>query len=210
MNINGLSVYPSQMQAQHCTPLAMLKHHVTGAIERGEAVAIVAKPVAAKPVAAKTAIVSALRAFIRQRPGLEFRNYCSSYADKAGRSAYFKELRGITKMLHDAKLLLVAVESEAGITGQALSDAFSAYSGRLSWDGARLDYVTGQYWPTEYRSSVCAVLASALWNHKRDTLIIDETEACPDHAPGVKNVGEAMRKYFRERFGRGLASRWFS
>jgi len=205
MNINGLSVYPSHMQAQHCTPLAMLKNHVTGAIERGEAVAIVAKP-----VADKNDIVSALRAFIRQRPGLEFRNYCSSYDDKAGRSAYFKELRRITKTLHEAKTLLVAVESEQGITGQALADAFSAYSGRLSWNGTRLDYVIGQYWPTEYRSAVCAVLAQALWNHKRDTLSIYETEACPDHAPGVKNVGEAVRKYFRERFGRGIQSRWFN
>ena len=169
----------------------MLKHHVTGAIERGEAVAIVAKP-----VADKTAIVSALRAFIRQRPGLEYRNYCSSYADKAGRSAYFRELRGITKTLHDAKVLLVAVESEAGITGQALAYAFSAYSGRLSWDGARLDYCTGQYWPTEYRSAVCAVLASALWYHRRQM--------------GNDEDGEAMRKYFRERFGRGIQSRWFN
>jgi len=193
------------MQAQHCTPVSMLEHHVTGAIERGEAGAIVAKPVGDKP-----AIISALRAFIRQRPGLEFQNYCSSYDDKAGRSAYFKELRGITTTLHEAKALLVAVESEQGITGQALAYAFSAYSGRLSWDGARLDYVTGQYWPTEYRSAVCAVLASALWNHKRDTLSIDETEVCPDHAPGVKNVGEVIRRSFRERFGRGIASRWFN
>jgi len=158
----------------------------------------------------KTAIISALRAFIRQRPGLEYRNYCSGYQDTTGRSAYFRELRGITKTLHEAKVLLVAVESEAGITGQALADAFSAYSGRLSWDGTRVDYVTGQYWPTEYRAAVCAVLASALWNHKRDTLSIDETEACPDHAPGVKNVGEVIRRSFRERFGRGIQRRWFS
>lgn len=27
----------------------------------------------------------------------------------------------------------------------------------------RLEYTTGQYWPTEYRKAACAVLASALW-----------------------------------------------
>jgi hypothetical protein len=38
----------------------------------------------------------------------------------------------------------------------------------LSWDGKRLDYTTGQYWPTEYRRAAAAVLASALWSYWRD------------------------------------------
>jgi hypothetical protein len=35
---------------------------------------------------------------------------------------------------------------------------------------AVIDYCTGQYWPTEYRRAVCAVLASALWEYTRNTM----------------------------------------
>lgn len=173
------------------SPLARLRHHVTGAITRGEAEAIVEKPAADKP-----AIITALRAFIRQRPGLEFKNYCSGYQDKQGRNAYFAEMRAITKQLLDAKVLLHAVESDAGISGADLLAAFSAYSGRPSWDGERLDYVKGQYWPTEYRAAACAVLARALW----DSL---------SRSRGDSLGGEGMRRHFRERFGRGIQKRWF-
>ena len=174
------------------SPLARLRHHVTGAITRGEAEAIVEKPAADKP-----AIITALRAFIRQRPGLEFGNYCSGWQDKTGRNAYFAEMRNITKQLSDAKVLLMAVESDEGISGADLQAAFSAYSGRLSWDGERLKYVTGQYWPTEYRAASCAVLARALWEHERSRSVGDVD-------------GEEMRRHFRERFGRGLSMRWFN
>jgi len=142
----------------------------------------------------KTAIFSALRAWIKQRPGLDYGNYASGYNDAAGRRAYFKELREITRDLRDAKALLAAVGFEGGITGDDLLAAFSAFSGRLSWDGERLEYVTGQYWPTEYRAAVCAVAARALWEHRR------------------KHGGDAdahgMRRHFRERFGRWIQTRW--
>jgi len=91
----------------------------------------------------KQQIITALYAWVAQRPGLEFGNY----GDVKG---YRAELRSITRDLQDARTLLRAVEL-SGITGEELAQAFGrAYSGRLSWDGKRLDYCTGQYWPTEY------------------------------------------------------------
>lgn len=116
----------------------------------------------------KVAILHALRAWIHQRPGLDYRNY----GDPA---SYRAELRGITKDLRHARELLRAVE-HSDITGAALLEEFPrAYSGRLSCtiepDGrARLDYCIGQYWPTEYREAAAAVAASALWEYARQNM----------------------------------------
>lgn len=150
-------------------------------------------------------VITALRTFIQQRPGLDFRNYCSGYQDKDGRAAYFSEVRSITKDLHDARELLRAVELSS-IQVETLSESFRAFSGRLSIsetaDGrAKLDYCAGQYWPTEYRKAVCAVAAQALWDHCRDSFA---ASAKPGESPG-----DAIRRRFRQQYGRRIARRWF-
>jgi hypothetical protein len=113
---------------------------------------------AATDATERAAILTALDAFIRQRPGLDYRNY--------DRASYAAEVRSIGRDLQDARALLRAVELRPSITAAVLRDALSP--GRLSWDGKRLDYTTGQYWPTEYRRAAAAVLASALWSYWRD------------------------------------------
>lgn len=143
--------------------------------------------------AERAAILEAMGRWIRQRPGLEFGNYGTV-------SSYRAELRSITRDLSDARLLLRAVELSSMGTDTLLG-AFRAFSGRLSWDGKRLDYCTGQYWPTEYRKAVCAVLAAALWDWYR-----------ADYAAAAKpgeSAGDAIRRQFRREYGRGLARRWF-
>ena len=140
----------------------------------------------------------ALDAFIRQRPGLDPRNYISHGADTAGRAAYRAEVRAIGKDLAHARALLAHCEREPDAYGPRIMEAFrTAYSGRLSWDGERLDYTTGQYWPTEYRRAVCAVLADAIWSEYRD------------HLPPCDNPGDRLRASMRGRFGVGIARRWF-
>src|SRR3990167_2920520 len=114
----------------------------------------------------KEQIITALRAFINQRPGLEFVNY-------GDWKAYRAELRQITKDRAQALELLRAVEWRDSITAEELIAAFPrAYSGRLTLTdkggAAVLDYCTGQYFPTEYRRAACAVLAQALWRYTAD------------------------------------------
>jgi hypothetical protein len=121
----------------------------------------------------KQAICDALARWVKQRPGLEFGNY----GDIA---AYRSEQRSIARDKREAETLLAAVRWRDGITADMLKKAAeSAFSGRLSikcvtvWPGKdatpryNIDYCTGQYWPTEYRRAVCAVLASALWEYTR-------------------------------------------
>jgi hypothetical protein len=136
-------------------------------------------------------IIEALRKWVAQRPGLEFANYGDA-------AAYRAEARSITRDLREAEVLLDAVAwRTSSIDADALKAALcSAYSGRLSWDGERLDYCTGQYWPTEYRRAVCAVLASALWHATRETR--------PNYD------GHALRAHFVREFGSAMARRWFA
>lgn len=121
----------------------------------------------------KQAILDALTAFMNQRASMDPHNY-GDY------KAYRAESRSVTRDLHDARTLLRAVMWRDSITADDLLAAFRAFSGRLTCkdisahydDGSvyykfSLDYCTGQYFPTEYRKAVCAVLASALWDRKR-------------------------------------------
>ena len=129
-------------------------------------------------------ILAALLKFARQRPRLDT-------------AAYRAEVRAITAQLHDARRLLRAVEMLPVITAADIKEGFGAFSGRLSWDGQRLDYCTGQYWPTEYRAAVCAVLARVLWEFFRDGVPI-----------GTANRGEYIRNAAIRQLGRPLVNRW--
>lgn len=140
----------------------------------------------------KSAIIAALDAFIRQRPGLKFGNYgCIR--------TYRAELRSITKDLHYARDLLAYVACRDSITAEHILDA--TRSGRLSIvaddSGAiRIDYCAGQYWPTEYRRAVCAVLSSAIWCYWRD-------KCTP--SPKPESMGDWLRDKARKEFGRAIA-----
>jgi len=161
-------------------------------------------------------ILDALAAFAAQRPGLDFRNYGDV-------SAFRAEMRSITRDLHQARTLLAAVRWRTSIDVAHLKDAFrDAFSGRLSLHetpegGCELSYCVGQYWPTEYRRAVCAILASALWNYTRENMPQPVTE--PGQNEGytlrgadkklhVVNAGTWIRTTLRRQFGAGIARRW--
>lgn len=216
----------------------------------------------------KQAIIDALARFMNRRSGIKFGNYGDVKAFRA-------EQRSITKDLHQARTLLMAVARTDGIDADALLKAArSGFSGRLTinmewgwqlvetdtrgkpvgimagfeteaeavarldeWKAnkrpaadrhhtrparnrAVIDYCTGQYFPTEYRRAVCAVLASALWYYTREhcmptvgTAPCGSGKAEADkYFDGKKAVsaGDWLRAHFRNEFGRGIAARWFS
>jgi hypothetical protein len=145
-------------------------------------------------------ILNGLENFVRQRPGLEFGNYGDS-------RSYNAEMRSIAKDRRDAFELLAAVGWRENITADdLLSAAKHSYCGRLSLsfdddDNLKIDYCTGQYWPTEYRRAVCALLSSAIWGYTRDTMSNEDKDG---ESPGTR-----IRNYFRKDFGLGMAKRWF-
>lgn len=105
-------------------------------------------------------MLSALRAFICQRPGFDTCNYASL-------SDYRKESREVTRDRDDALALLAEVSHYASLSPDyILRNARQ----RLQWDDTAKawDYVTGQYFPTEYRLAAARVLSSALFDFWRD------------------------------------------
>lgn len=151
----------------------------------------------------KEQIISLLSAFAEQRPGLDPRNYITYGNNREGRRAYRAESRSITRDLHHARILLSAVSRAQSMTLDTLKGAFRAFAGRLTLrDDGKLDYCTGQYWPTEYRRAVCAVCAAALWDHYRDSYAAAARKG--------ESPGDAIRRQFRREFGAHLARRWFN
>jgi hypothetical protein len=98
-----------------------------------------------------TKVFEAIEKFIKGRSGMDYRNYGNV-------TAFRSEQRSITK---DRREALAALAEARAITPQryeVLIDSFRAFSGRLEWNGERLSYCTGQYYPTEYRKAARAVL----------------------------------------------------
>ncbi len=157
-------------------------------------------------------ILANLDAFVRQRSGMDYRNYGDA-------TSYRAEQRSITRDLHDYRALRAAVQWRDGIDAAALKEAFRAFSGRLTWNGKRMDYCTGQYFPTEYRKAACAVLSQALWDYTRDKAMPEGSRQGATEGTmlytlgggkGHASAGEWMRRYFQREFGRGLAGRYFN
>lgn len=158
----------------------------------------------------KEKLLDALRAFISQRPGLEFANYGEV-------SSYRSEMRSITKDRHHAEALIAAVSWRDSISAEQIIEASKhAFSGRLTIEpvymqnsgyyglepeivGYSIQYCTGQYFPTEYRRAVCAVLSSALWHYWR------ESETFGDGCGS-----DFIRHTAKRELGRSIASRWFN
>jgi hypothetical protein len=183
----------------------------------------------------KEEIMTALYNWIKQRPGLQFANYGDV-------KAYRAELRGITKDGHQARALLDAIRWREDIGADELKAALrGAFSGRLSWvpvqvwrcnfcavvcgvrktccgkrmrQCGKLEYCTGQYWPTEYRRAVCAVAVSALWDHFRANMpkgVLmhnSETGETLERYEGLR-AGDWIRREAKRELGATIARRWF-
>jgi hypothetical protein len=132
-----------------------------------------------------TEIFDALETFIKQRPGLDARDYGF---DTNGRAAYRAEIRDIGKDKVRAMKALDEARALSPVRADVLLDSFRAFSGRLSWTPppsnslgvttglvkGRLSYCNGQYAPTEYRKAAASVLETYIAAWRRA-----ENEAAP-------------------------------
>ncbi len=135
----------------------------------------------------RTEILEALARFVAQRSGIDGRNYSGS------REAFLGDYRRILRDGRDARAMLRIVELSTCLPDSILVDVLK--SGRLTWDGKRLEFCACQYFPTEYRAAVCRALASVLWNYWRD---------------GGRYTAEQIRAAAKSNLGRGIARRWFN
>lgn len=188
------------------------------------------------PDTLKQAICDALATFIRSRPGFDPHNYGDA-------ASYRADQRTAARQKNDAETMLAAVRWRDSITGADLIEA--ARGGRLTIEllpagetvrgvflpspvpdvppRVRIDYCTGQYYPTEYRAGVCRVLASALWDWQRKNMpepsgrITKTIGAGPFksdvemdcYGPCKVSAGDWLRRKFRAEFGSAMQRRWF-
>jgi transcription termination factor NusB len=140
--------------------------------------------------------IDTLRKFAHQKPGLEFCNYGDV-------RIYRREMNEITKDLHDFRELL----SYAIQRVNNLDDKIKAYlersSGRLTIDEkGHLQYITGQYFPTEYRPAAARVLADIIWADYRDEKRADGTN--------VYETGHDIRKALSKWLSRRIMKYYFN
>ena len=139
----------------------------------------------------KQTIIDALNRWIAQRPGLDFGNYGNV-------SSYRAELRSIGKDLRHARAMVNYVAWHDSITAEMIMSA-ADNGGRLTLtadgDKVRIDYVTGQYWPTEYRRAVCNLMSSVIWAWLREDCKCE--------------TGDDIRRAARREIGQSIARRWF-
>ncbi len=185
-----------------------------------------------------TEVFAALETWIKQRPKLDWRDYgCNT---REGRAAYQSEIRSIGK---DRQRAMKALDEARGLSPEKpelLADAFRAFSGRLQWKVemvqsrradntmilqshpepvGRLEYCTGQYWPTEYRKAAASVLELyiATW---RQAANADAPRTFAYHTMAdVKAANQAIgnhwfdrssMRFFNTRIESGLiGGRWF-
>lgn len=134
--------------------------------------------------------------FVNQRPGLEFCNY-GDY------KLYRSEMREITNDRKDFfELLNLAFRRIEGLE-QKVTEFLTKSSGRLTLlPSGELQYITGQYFPTEYRPAACRVLTRLLWDDYR-------TETGQDGTPIYKD-GHAIRKAIKRNLSRRTYNNYFN
>ena len=142
-------------------------------------------------MADKSVIIDALHKWIAQRPGLDFGNYGDV-------SSYRAEMRSIGQDLQHARAMVNYVAWHDSITAEMILRA-ADNGGRLTitvdGDKVAINYVTGQYWPTEYRRAVCALMSSVIWEWLRENCNCE--------------TGDDIRKAARRELGQSIARRWF-
>lgn len=106
--------------------------------------------------------INLLTKFVNQRPNLEFANYGDV-------KAYNQESREITKDRSDYFELYELAYARLGDTFEdKLKFNLEKSNGRLTLVESKgeyaLQYITGQYFPTEYRHAANRILAQLIWN----------------------------------------------
>ena len=152
-----------------------------------------------KATESRETLLQVIRAFIGQRSGIDRRNYQRDWSDKEGAAAFNSDYRRILRDGSDARRLLEYVAAREGITAAQILETSSG-NRRLEWvfvgESPRLEYCTGQYFPTEYRAAACSMLAGMVWRYLA--------------ADYENDQAAEVRKAARRSFGRGIAGRWFA
>jgi len=140
--------------------------------------------------------VEKLVKFVNQRPQLEFCNYGDI-------KSYRQESREITKDRADFYELLQLAYRNIDNLNDVLTDYLKNSSGRLTInENGNFVYITGQYFPTEYRPAAARVIANLLWDSYRN---YKDGKGEP-----IYKDGNEIRKAIKRNLSRRTAKLYFN
>lgn len=144
----------------------------------------------------KTTTIEKLVKFASQRPGVDSCNY-SDYR------SYRAECREITNDLHDFRDLLNLAFCRVEHLEEKATKYLKKSSGRLTMtENGEIEYITGQYFPTEFRPAACRVLASLIWDDYRE-----EKNNIGEY---IHTDGNKIRAAIRKKVSRRVAKYYFN
>lgn len=114
----------------------------------------------------KEQLLELIHKFNNQRPGFEFANYGDV-------KLYNSDARPVAKQKHDNLELIAFIARSESITAEAIAEELR---GRLELTEKGLHYITGQYFPTEYRRALRSALVSVIWTWFRESCECDTRE----------------------------------
>lgn len=130
--------------------------------------------------------------FVNQRPGLDPRDYGGG---REGWLLYRREAAEISRDLSDFRELFnLAFNLYGGQLSELVADYLGKSSDRLTLKDGKLQYITGQYWPTEYRPAASRCLVSLIWRYFQDQY----------------ETGTDIRKAIRRRLSRRVGRLYFN
>lgn len=132
--------------------------------------------------------------FVDQRPGLNPADYGGGLD---GWRLYRNESAEITRDRSDFYELLRLASRVVPELEEKVTQYLTTSSDRLTLNGNRLQYITGQYFPTEYRPASSRVLVSILWREIGKQLNENAT-------------GHDIRKTIRRQLSRRVARLYFN
>ena len=133
--------------------------------------------------------------FVNQKPGLDFCNY-GDY------KLYRQEMNEITRDKHDFNELLTLAYRRIENLDKAVYNKLLNSGDRLSLVDGELQYITGQYFPTEYRPAACRCLVSLIWADFRDE---KDSRGNP-----VYKDGHEIRKAIARNVSRRVKNNYFN
>lgn len=132
--------------------------------------------------------------FVDQRPGFDWHNYGDA-------KSYRAEMREVTNDRRDFYDLLQLALRRMPDLEDRLTAELTRTGDRLSLVNGQLQYITGQYFPTEYRPAACRTLVRLIWD--------DYRRECREDGTRLYEDGHALRRAIRRNFSRRVNRNYF-
>lgn len=138
-------------------------------------------------------IYEQIRKLVNSRPGFDSGNYDTS-------ASYSADMRTAMKDRETALALLEHWFFRAYVKPETLGRYLEQSSGRLTLKDGQIEYIAGQYYPTEYRRAVVCALASCLWRALQEEYMAARMGDCSGAANAVaKQMKTALPPWLYRR-----------